>query len=151
MSCCDNQNIINNKSEYVCENCGVIFGYQYVPEFKYNDYNLIINNMLKYKKNNYNRKKYLINKCRRIDYRIICFLDESLERIKNLNNMKRISINKYINSLYKYYCEKANIEYKDLINTKTNFKVNKDILKIIDGIYEKDKYIEKNEDDYSYL
>ena len=30
--------------------------------------------------------------------------------------MKRISINKYINSLYKYYCEKADIEYKDLIN-----------------------------------
>ena len=62
--------------------------------------------------------------------------------------MKRISINKYINSLYKYYCEKADIEYKDLINNKNNFKINKNILKIIDEIYEKYKYIEKNEDDY---
>ena len=23
MDCCDNKNIINNKSEFVCENCGV--------------------------------------------------------------------------------------------------------------------------------
>ena len=107
--------------------------------------------MLKYKKMNYNRKKYLINKCRRIDYKIICYLDESLEKIRILKNMKRISINKYINTLYKYYCKKADIEYKDLINTKNNFKVNKDILKIIDEIYEKYKYIEKNEDDYIYL
>ena len=103
--------------------------------------------MLKYKKNNYNRKKYLINKCRRIDYKIICFLDESLEKIKILKNMKRISINKYVNSLYKYYCEKAGIEYIDLINTKTNFKVNINM----DEIYEKYKYIEKNDDDVFYL
>ena len=36
--------------------------------------------------------------------------------------MKRISINKYLNNLYKYYCKKANIEYQDLIDTKTIFQ-----------------------------
>ena len=89
-----------------------------------------------------------MNKCRRIDYNIICFLDESLEKVRILKNMKRISINKYINFLYKCYCKKANIEYKDIINTKNNFRSNKNILKIIDEIYEKYKYIEKDEDDY---
>ena len=143
--------MINNKSEFVCENCGIVFGYRYIPEFKYDDYNLIVNNMLKYKKLYYNRRKYLTNKCRRIDYNIICFLDESLEKIRLLKNMKRISINKYVNSLYKYYCNKANIEYKDIINTKNNFKLNKNILKIIDEIYEKYKYIEKDENDIFYL
>ena len=65
--------------------------------------------------------------------------------------MKGISINKYTNSLYKYYCKKSNIEYKDIINTKSNFKLNKNILKIIDEAYEKYKYVEKNEDDIFYL
>ena len=128
-----------------------ILGYEYIPDFKYDDYNLIVNNMLQYKKLYYNRKKYLMNKCRRIDYNIICFLDESLEKIRILKNMKRMSINKYLNSLYEYYCKKANIEYKDIINTKNNFKLNKNILKNIDEIYEKYKYIEKDEDDYFYL
>ena len=59
MDCCDNKNIINNKSEFFCENCGIIFGYQYIPEFKYKEYNLIVNNMLKYKKLYCNRKKIL--------------------------------------------------------------------------------------------
>ena len=62
--------------------------------------------------------------------------------------MKRISINKYLNNLYKYYCKKSNIEYKDLINTKNNFSINEEIF---DEIYEKYKYVEKNEDDIFYL
>ena len=62
--------------------------------------------------------------------------------------MKRISINKYLNNLYKYYCKKANTPYKNLINTKDNFSINEEIL---DEIYEKYKYIEKNEDDIFYL
>ena len=35
--------------------------------------------------------------------------------------MKRISINKYLNNLYKYYCKKAGIEYQNLIITKKFF------------------------------
>ena len=65
--------------------------------------------------------------------------------------MKRISIDKYLNNLYKYYCKKANIEYKDIIDTKNNFKLNEEILKIIDEIYNKYKYVEKNEDEYFYI
>ena len=57
--------------------------------------------------------------------------------------MKRISINKYLNNLYKYYCEKSDIEYKEIINTKNNFKLNDEILKNIDEIYDKYKYVKK--------
>ena len=49
MDCCKNKNIIKNKSEYICKNCGVIHNYEYLP-FNYNDYNLIASNMLRYKK-----------------------------------------------------------------------------------------------------
>ena len=62
--------------------------------------------------------------------------------------MKRISINKYLNNLYKYYCKKANIKYRDLIDTKNNFSINEEDL---NKIYEKYKYVEKNEDDIFYL
>ena len=48
MNCCKDKNIIKSKSEYICKNCGVIQGYEYV-HFNYDDYNLILNNMLKYK------------------------------------------------------------------------------------------------------
>ena len=62
--------------------------------------------------------------------------------------MKRISINKYLNNLYKYYCKKAGIEYQDIINTKNNFSVSEENF---NEIYEKYKYVEKNEDDVFYL
>ena len=47
--------------------------------------------------------------------------------------MKRISINKYLNNLYKYYCKKAEIEYRDLIDTKNSFSIDE---KMFDEIYE---------------
>ena len=59
--------------------CGVIHGYEYVHLNYDDDYNSIFNNMIKYKKSCYKRRKYLINKCKRIDINIIYFLDESLE------------------------------------------------------------------------
>ena len=120
MDCCKDKNIIKNKSEYICSNCGVIHDYEYV-HFNYDDYNLNFDNMIKYKKSCYQRRKYLINKCKRIDVNIIYFLDESLEKIRISKNMRRISINKYLNNLYKYYCKKADIQYTDLIDTKNNF------------------------------
>ena len=113
MDCCDNKNLIQNKFEFVCMNCAVIHGYEYIPfNFKYGDYNIIVNNMLQYKKSCYKRKKYLMNKCRIVDNNIICFLDESLEKIRILKNMKRISINKYLNSLYEYYCKNQILNIK---------------------------------------
>ena len=30
MNYCENKNIIKNKSEYICKNCWVIHGYEYV-------------------------------------------------------------------------------------------------------------------------
>ena len=126
MDCCKDKNITKVKPEYICTNCGVIHDYEYA-HFNYDDYNLILYNMLKYKKSCHKRTKYLINKCKRIDINIIYFLDEALEKMKISKNMKRISINKYLNNLYKYYCKRANIEYKDLINTKNNFSINEEI------------------------
>ena len=62
--------------------------------------------------------------------------------------MKRISINKHLNNLYKYYCKRANIEYKDIIDTKNNYSINEEI---IDEICEKYKYVEKDKNDIFYL
>ena len=149
MDCCLNKNITKVKSEYICMNCSTIQGYEYI-HFNYNndDYDSILNNIIKYKKSCYKRRNYLITKCGRVNINIIYFLDEALEKIKLNKNMKRISINKYLNNLYKYYCKKANIEYRDLIDTKNNFSINE---KMFDGIYEKYKYFEKNENDIFYL
>ena len=147
MDCCLNKNITKNKSEYICKSCSTIHGYEYV-HFNNDDYDSILKNIIKYKKSCYKRRNYLIKKCNRMDINIIYFLDESLEKIRLDKNMKRISINKYLNNLYKYYCKKANIEYQELINTKNNFSIDE---KMFDEIYEKYKYVEKNEDDIFYL
>ena len=147
MDCCLNKNITKNKSEYICMNCSTIQGYEYV-HFNNDDYDSILKNIMKYKKSCYKRRNYLIKKCNRMDINIIYFLDESLEKIRLDKNMKRISINKYLNNLYKYYCKKAGIEYQELINTKNNFSIDE---KMFDEIYEKYKYVEKNEDDIFYL
>ena len=147
MDCCLNKNITKVKSEYICINCGVIHDYEYV-HFNNDDYDTILQNIIKYKKSCYKRRNYLIKKCNRMDINIIYFLDESLEKIRLDKNMKRISINKYLNNLYKYYCKKANIEYQELINTKNNFSINEEDF---NEIYQKYKYVEKNEDDIFYL
>ena len=149
MDCCLDKNIIKVKSEYICMNCGVIHDYEYI-HFNYNnnDYDSILKNIIKYKKSCYKRRNYLIKKCDRMDINIIYFLDESLEKIRLDKKMKRISINKYLNNLYKYYCKKAGIEYQELIDTKNNFSINEEDF---DEIYEKYKYVEKNEDDIFYL
>ena len=147
MDCCLNKNITKVKSEYICMNCSTIQGYEYV-HFNNDDYDSILKNIIKYKKSCYKRRNYLIKKCNRMDINIIYFLDESLEKIRLDKNMKRISINKYLNNLYKYYCKKAGIKYQELINTKNNFSINE---KDFNEIYEKYKYVEKNEDDIFYL
>ena len=59
--------------------------------------------------------------------------------------MKRIPINKYLNSLYKYYCEKSDIKYKPLIN-KNVIKLNNNIIEIIDKVYNKYPFIVKVEE-----
>ena len=101
--------------------------------------------MLKYRKICYKRIKYLRKSFDNLDNNIILYLDEYLEEIKNFNKMKRIPINKYLNSLYKYYCEKFDIEYKPLIN-KNFIKLNDNTIEIIDKVYSKYPLIKVIED-----
>ena len=50
MDCCNNKNIAYKNYENICINCGVIHDYQYVNEISFRDYNMIMSNILFYKK-----------------------------------------------------------------------------------------------------
>ena len=98
MDCCDNKNITCKDYENICINCGTIHDYQYVNEISFKDYNMNMLNILFYKKTIYMRKKYLYRKClhiKEIKDNIILFFDNSLENIRKLYNMKKISISIY--------------------------------------------------------
>ena len=103
MDCCENKNITSKNYENICINCGVIHGYQYIKEIPFKDNNMNMSNILFYKKSIYKRKKYLYNMClhiKEINDNIILFFDNSLEDIRKLHNLRRISISKYLNSIY---------------------------------------------------
>ena len=154
MNCCDNKNITYKNYENVCINCGVIHNYRYVNEIAFRDYNMNISNILFYKKTIYKRKKYLYNKCfhiREINETIILFFDKSLEEIRKLFNMQRISISKYLNSIYYFYCNKSSINYKPILNNKKIINLNDDIIKILEKNYLEYPHFIKNEDDIYYL
>ena len=154
MDCCKNKNITCKNCENICINCGVIHDYRYVNEISFRDYNMNISNMLFYKKTIYKRKKYLYNKCfhiREINETIILFFDKSLEDIRKLYNMKRISISKYLNSIYNFYCNKSSISYKPILNNKRIINLNDNIIKILEKNYLEYPHYIKNEDDYTYL
>ena len=152
MDCCNKRNITCKNCENVCINCGTIHDYRYVNEVSFRDYN--ISNMLFCKKTIYKRKKYLYNKCfhiREINETIILFFDKSLEDIRKLFNMKRISISKYLNSIYNFYCNKSSINYKPIFENKKIIDLNDDIIKILEKNYLEYPHYIKNEDDYYYL
>ena len=154
MDCCDNKNITYKNCENVCINCGTIHDYRYVNEISFRDYNMNISNMLFYKKTIYKRKKYLYNKCfhiREINENIILFFDKSLEDIRKLFNMQRISISKYLNSIYYFYCDKSSISYKPIFENKKIIDLNDDIMKILEKNYLEYPYVKKDEDDIFYL
>ena len=135
MNCCENKNIIFKNYEKICINCGTIHDYQYVNEISSRDYDIIISNMLFYKKFIYKRKKHLYNIClhiKEINNNIILLFDNSLEDIRKLYNMKRISINKYLNSIYKFYCNKSSINYQPIFKNKEIINLNDDIIKILE-------------------
>ena len=103
--CCANKNIIFT-DYYVGTNCGVIHDYKCEHEIScYENENNLNKNFISksfYKRINYlNKKLYWIT-----DRNIIIFLNEGLEEIKKHNNYNRIPFNKYVNPIYKYYCEK---------------------------------------------
>ena len=154
MDCCENKNITHKNHEKVCINCGIIHDYEYVNEIPFRDYNINISNMLFYKKTIYKRKKYLYNKCfhiREINETIILFFDKSLEEIRKLFDMQRISISKYLNSIYNFYCDKSSISYKPIFNNKKIIDLNDNIMKILEKNYLEYPHYMKNEDDYYYL
>ena len=154
MDCCDNKNIACKNCGNVCINCGTIYDYRYVNEISFRDYNMNISNMLFYKKTIYKRKRYLYNKCfhiREINENIILFFDKSLEDIRKLYNMQRISISKYLNSIYNFYCNKSSINYKPIFENKRIIGLNDDIMKILEKNYLLYPHVVKDEDDYYYL
>ena len=154
MRCCQNENITYKNYENVCINCGVIHDYRYVNEISFRDYNMNISNILFYKKTIYKRKKYSYDKCfhiKEINNNIIFFFDKSLEDIRKLYNMNRISISKYLNTIYKFYCNKSSINYKPIFENKKIINLNDDIIRILEKNYLEYPYVEKNEDDYHYL
>ena len=153
MECCGNRIITCKDNENICINCGVIHDYKYINEISFRDYNMNISNILFYKKIIYKRKKYLYNKCfdiREINENIILFFDKSLEEIRKLHNMKRISISKYLNSIYYFYCNKSSINYKPIFENKKSLILNDDI-EILEKNYLSYPHYIKNEDDYHYL
>ena len=154
MNCCKDKNIIYKNYENVCINCGTIHDYKYVNEIPFRDYNMNISNMLFYKKTIYKRKKYLYNKCfhiREINETIILFFDKSLEDIRRLYNMKRISISKYLNTIYNFYCNKSSISYRPILEDKNIINLNDDIIRISEKNYLLYPHYIKNEDDIFYL
>ena len=154
MNCCDNKNITYKNYENVCMNCGVIHDYQYVNRISFKDYNMNMSNILFYKKTIYKRKKYIYKKClhiKQINENVILFFDNSLEDIRNLYNMKRISISKYLNSIYNFYCDKSSINYKPIFKNRKIINLNDNIIRILEKNYLLYPHYSKNEDDYYYL
>ena len=79
------------------------------------------------------------------------FLITHLEEIKNLYNLKRISISKYLDSIYNFYCNKSSIEYKPIFKNKKILNLNENIINILEKNYLLFPHIIKNEDDYIYI
>ena len=65
--------------------------------------------------------------------------------------MQRISISKYLNSIYNFYCNKNSINYRPIFENKRIINLNDNIMKILEKNYLEYPYVEKDEDDYYYL
>ena len=149
MKCCDSKNIIIEKEMFVCTNCGVIHGYTWIEyDFKVKEHDQDIYNLLKCKDTIYKRRKYL-NKEYNLDNRIILFLDECFENIRKHLKIKRFRISKYINTIYQYYCNKGDIEYKPLTKYKI-IKLDDSIIEILDRVYLKYPHIKIEEPLYDF-
>ena len=149
MNCCENIKIIKEKEMNFCMNCGNIYEYDWIEyDFKFNKYDQNIYNLLKFKSTIYERKKYL-NKKYNLNNRIILFLDESFENIKKHLKLKRFPITKYLNTIYLYYCNKGDIEYKQLNKSKL-IKLDNNIIEILDRVYIKYPHIKIKEPIYDF-
>ena len=134
---------------YFCKNCGVIHGYSWIEyDFKFNEYNKNIYDLLKCKNIIYKRKKCL-NKKYNLDNRIILFLGKSFENIIKHLKLKRFPISKYLNTIYQYYCNKGDIDYQSLNNSKI-IKLDDSIIQILDRVYLKYPHIKIEEPLYDF-
>ena len=86
-----------------------------------------------------------------INDNLILFFDKSLEDIRKLYNMRRISISKYSNSKYYFYCNKSSINYKPIFKNKNIINLNDEIIEILEKNYLEYPHLIKNEDDDYYL
>ena len=84
---------------------------------------------------------------------VLLFFDKSLEDIRRLFKFKRISISKYLNSLYEFYCNKSLIEYEPIFKNRKIIELNDQIIEILEKNYLKYPCIkiDKDENDYYYL
>ena len=134
---------------FVCTNCATIHGYSWIEyDFKFNEYNENIYNLLKCKNTIHKRKKYL-NKEYNLDNRTILFLDESFENIRKPLKLRRFPICKYLNTVYQYYCNKGNIEYKPFTKSKI-IKLDDNIIQILDRVYLEYPHIKIEEPLYDF-
>ena len=65
--------------------------------------------------------------------------------------MKTVAINKYLNSIYYFYCNKTSINYKPIFKNKKIINLNDNIIKILNKNYLKHPHVKKDEYDYYYL
>ena len=154
MECCENKNISCKNYENVCISCGTVHDYKYINEISFRDYNMNMSNIVFYKKSIYKRKKYSYNLClhiKKINDNIILFFDNSLEDIRKLYNMRRISISKYLNSMCYFYCIKSSINYQPIFKNKKIINLTDNIIEILEKNYLKYLHFIRNEDDYYYL
>ena len=141
--------LLKRKKMFVCTNCATIHGYSWIEyNFKFNEYNENIYNLLKCKNTIYKRRRYL-NKKYDLDNSIILFLDESFENIRKRLKLKRFPISKYLNTIYQYYCNKGDIHYQSLNNSKI-VKLDDSIIKILDRAYLKYPHIIKIIEEYNF-
>ena len=123
--CCDNQDIINNKGEVVCKNCGVV---QYIKYYKdYIDFN---ENKFKIRKKSVYIRKYHLNNtlediCQKNQIQLLKIDQERIfeifDRINKVlhelnNNRKRVISIKY---MIKKIFDVLKIEYKHIQLTKS--------------------------------
>ena len=65
---------------------------------------------------------------------VILFFDNSLEDIRKFYKMERISIRKYLNSIYKFYYNESSINYQPIFRNKKIINLNDDIIKILEKV-----------------
>ena len=80
---------------------------------------------------------------KQINENTILFFDNSLEDIRKFYNMKRISISKYLNSIYKFYCNESSINYQPIFKNKKIINLNDDIIRILEKNYLEYPHVKK--------